>query len=70
MEPPKDWLRRVNTPLSPKELRRLRISIARGQPYGGEEWVKRTAQELGLEPTIRPEGRPPERSDPGAGAKN
>jgi putative transposase len=70
VERPKDWLRRVNTPLSTKELRRLRISIARGQPYGEDEWVKRTAQELGLEHTIRPEGRPPKRSGPGGGAKN
>src|SRR5262249_48064008 len=70
VEPPKDWLRRVNTPLSAKELRRLSISIARGQPYGEEEWVKRTAKELSLEHTIRPEGRPPKRSDPGGGANN
>jgi putative transposase len=68
---PKDWLRRVNTPLSAKELRRLRTSLARGQPYGEDGWVKRTAKKLGLEHTIRPEGRPPKRSDPsGGGAKN
>jgi putative transposase len=70
VERPKDWRRRVNTPLSPKELRRLRMSLERGQPYGEEEWVQRTAQELGLEHTMRPEGRPPKRSDAGGGAKN
>ena len=70
VERPKDWLRRVNTPLSAQELRRLRMSIERGQPYGEDRWVKRTAQELGLEHTIRPEGRPPKRNDPGGGAKN
>ena len=70
VERPKDWLRRVNTPLSARELRRLRISIERGQPYGEDEWVERTAQELGLEHTIRPEGRPPKRSDPGGRAKS
>jgi putative transposase len=67
---PKDWLRRVNTPLSASELRRLRMSIERGQPYGEDEWVKRTAKELGLEHTIRPEGRPPKRSVPGVGANH
>jgi putative transposase len=70
VERPKDWRRRVNTPLSAQELRRLRLSIERGQPYGEDGWVQRTAQELGLEHTIRPEGRPPKRSDPSAGAKN
>jgi putative transposase len=70
VECPKDWLRRVNTPLSATELRRLRLSIQRGQPYGEDGWVKWTVKELGLESTIRPEGRPPKRSDPGRRAKN
>jgi hypothetical protein len=30
-----------------------------GRPFGEDEWVKRTASELRLEHTIRPEGRPP-----------
>jgi putative transposase len=67
---PKDWLRRVNTPLGAKELRRLRVSIERGRPYGEDAWVERTARELGLEHTIRPEGRPPKRSGAGAGPTN
>jgi putative transposase len=50
--------------LGAKELRRLRMSIKRGQPYGEEGWVKRTAKELGLEPTIQPEGRPPKWNEP------
>jgi putative transposase len=59
----------VNAPLSAMELRRLRMSVERGQPYGEEGWVKRTAKELGLEHTIRPEGRPPKRSETGARAQ-
>lgn len=70
VERPKDWLRRVNAPLSAKELRRLRLSLQRGQPYGEEGWVQRTAQSLGLEHTLRPEGRPPKRRAPGGGANN
>ncbi len=59
VERPVDWTDRVNAPLSAKELGRVRVSIARGRPFGEDEWVKRTASELRLEHTIRPEGRPP-----------
>ena len=54
-----DWTDRVNAPLSAKEFGRVRVSIERGRPFGEDEWVKRTASELRLEHTIRPEGRPP-----------
>ena len=30
----------------------------RGRPYGGDDWVKQIVTDLGLERTIRPEGRP------------
>jgi putative transposase len=56
---PKDWTKRVNASLSAKELGRLRVSSARGRPFGEDEWVKRVASELRLEHTVRPEGRPP-----------
>ena len=59
VERPADWTRRVNAPLSAKELGRLRLSLERGRPYGADDWVKRTASELRLEHTVRPEGRPP-----------
>jgi len=59
VERPVDWTDRVNAPLSVKELGRVRVSIERGRPFGEDEWVKRTASELRLEHTIRPEGRPP-----------
>ena len=60
-----DWTDRVNAPLSAKEFGRVRVSIERGRLYGEDEWVKRTASELRLEHTIRPEGRPPKpRNEP------
>ena len=59
VERPVDWTDRVNAPLSAKEFGRVRVSIERGRPFGEDEWVKRTASELRLEHTIRPEGRPP-----------
>jgi REP-associated tyrosine transposase len=68
IERPTDWLRRVSTPLSARELKRLRMILERDQPDGEEARVKRTAMKLGLEHTIRPEGRPPKRSEQGDGA--
>ena len=56
---PRGWVNHVNNPLTPKELQRVRISLQRDQPLGSETWVRRTAGRLGLEHTIRPEGRPP-----------
>ena len=55
---PANWTARVNTPLTAKELDRLRLSIERGRPYGGDDWVRQTVARLGLEHTVRPEGRP------------
>ena len=56
---PADWTRRVNAPLTAQVLGRLRPSLERGRPYGSDDWVTRTASELSLEHTVRPEGRPP-----------
>jgi putative transposase len=61
---PANWTNRVNTPLTAKELGRVRLSIERGQPYGDDEWVQRTVQKLGLLHTVRPEGRPRKASRP------
>jgi putative transposase len=55
---PTNWTARVNAPLTAKELGRIRLSMQRGRPYGGDEWVRRTVKQLGLEHTVRPEGRP------------
>jgi putative transposase len=59
IERPARWVERVNTPLSAGELKRLHLSVARGRPYGDDRWTDRTARRLGLEHTLRPEGRPP-----------
>ena len=59
LERPVDWTDRVNAPLSAKEFGLVRVSIERGRPFGEDESVMRTASELRLEHTIRPEGRPP-----------
>jgi putative transposase len=53
-----DWLEWVNEPLMKRELERLRVSVARGRPYGSAAWVERAVKEMGLEHTVRAEGRP------------
>jgi putative transposase len=55
---PSNWLEHVNSAQSPAELVSLRKSVARGTPFGCEEWVERTASKLGLESTLRERGRP------------
>jgi putative transposase len=55
---PADWKARVNRALGSKELAAVRMSVARGRPFGDEDWQKRTTKRLGLESTFRPRGRP------------
>lgn len=55
---PQNWLRVVHEPVTEAELARVRQSVERGQPFGGELWVRQTAKTLGLEATLRPPGRP------------
>lgn len=55
---PRDWRRVVNRPQDERELDWLRRCVRRGQPYGDEAWVRRTAAKLGLESSLRRVGRP------------
>jgi putative transposase len=55
---PKSWGQYVNQPQTEAELAALRRSVARGQPFGGDRWVRTTAERLGLQATLRPRGRP------------
>jgi putative transposase len=52
------WLARVNEPLSAGDLNRLRHSVQRGKPFGGETWTQTIAERLGLTSCLRPQGRP------------
>jgi len=53
-----NWAKRVNEPLSEKEMAAVRWSIKRGSPFGNETWVESIARRFGLESTLRPRGRP------------
>jgi putative transposase len=64
---PANWTARVNAPLTARELERVRVSLERGRPYGGDEWVRQIVNNLGLEHTVRPEGRPRKASQSATG---
>jgi putative transposase len=54
----RNWVKRVNTPLSAPDLQRIRNCVVRGTPLGSTTWVETMASRLGLESTLRPRGRP------------
>jgi putative transposase len=49
---------RVNAPLTAREHERMKPSLERGRPFGEDAWVARTVSRLGLQHTVRREGRP------------
>ena len=53
-----NWLDHVNQPLTRTELLKLEQSLTRGRPFGSDKWIARTADTLGLQHTLRREGRP------------
>jgi len=55
---PDDWVAEVNLPQAQEELAALRKCVARGRPFGSETWIRRIARRLGLDATLRPQGRP------------
>ena len=65
---PRDWAAYVNRPETPAELEALRRSVQRGAPYGGKNWIEKTARKLGLETALRSRGRPRKAPIPGKGS--
>jgi putative transposase len=61
---PASWLQYVNQPQTEAELIAIRRSVKRGQPYGGDRWVRATAERLGLQSTLRERGRPAKQEPP------
>ena len=55
---PRQWRKAVNRAQTEAEVEVLRRCVQRGQPYGSESWVRRTASALGLESTLKARGRP------------
>ncbi|MBI5509571.1 MAG: transposase [Deltaproteobacteria bacterium] len=55
---PRNWVEWVNASQTEAEERALATSVARGRPFGAEDWVQRLASKHGLEQTLRSRGRP------------
>ena len=52
------WLDYVNAFQTEAELAGIRRSIQRGCPFGDASWSEQMVRQLGLESTLRPQGRP------------
>ena len=52
------WTAHVNEVQTESELAVLRASVVRGAPYGDTHWQEQTAEALGLQSSMRPQGRP------------
>ena len=55
---PANWLTLVNRNQNQKDIDQLRTCVNRQRPFGSKHWISRAAKSLGLEFTIRPQGRP------------
>ena len=55
---PLNWVDLVNAVQTEEELETVRRSVTRSRPYGSERWCGQTAQQLGLQASMRPQGRP------------
>jgi putative transposase len=55
---PRNWISRVGEPQSEAELAALRLSVNRGRPFGSDQWTEKIVEQLGLQATVRPRGRP------------
>jgi putative transposase len=53
-----NWVEHVNEPQTEAELAAVRRSVQRGSPFGEASWSDKVVRRLGLESTLRPQGRP------------
>ncbi len=53
-----NWVQEVNTPQTEAKLSALRRAVNRGCPFGEAFWSEQIVHRLGLESTLRPQGRP------------
>lgn len=55
---PKNYVTSLNEPQSDDEIKALRCSITRGNPYGSYTWTEKAIKKYKLESTTQPRGRP------------
>ena len=58
VERPQKWSEFANGSESESELEDLRSAAQRGRPFAAEDWMMRTAEQLGLISSLNPRGRP------------
>ncbi|MCF7957370.1 MAG: transposase [Phycisphaerae bacterium] len=58
LQRPQNWQALLNQEQPEKEIEQIKLSLNRQRPLGDPKWLEKTVQELGLEYTIRPRGRP------------
>jgi putative transposase len=57
VETPARWAAWVDSAETEAELDALRACLRKSSPFGDEPWRQKTAEQLGLESTLRPRGR-------------
>ena len=57
------WIDHVNAAETEAELDAIRRSVKRGNPFGDEQWSEKVVARLGLESTLRAQGRPRKTAD-------
>lgn len=60
---PGRWTALVNEPIGQSEQDRVKSSLERSRPLGGESWTRRMVDRLGLQSTMNPRGRPKQRPE-------
>lgn len=55
---PTNWAALVQEPQTEGELKAIRRALVRGSPFGAGAWREQTIARLGLESTVRRQGRP------------
>lgn len=58
LDRPRSWLQYLNSLQTEAEVAALRRCVQRGTPFGSELWAKRSANQLNLQSSLRPRGRP------------
>ena len=53
-----DWVEYVNVPQHQKEIDKIRNSVNRQAPLGGENWTVKITKKYGLLSTLNARGRP------------
>ena len=59
---PRRWTSWINEPADGEETKAIRACIRRSSPFGTADWTRETAEQLNLEWTLRPRGRPPKKA--------